>query len=90
MFLLPSPAAALSAPETRSLRARELWTVKASGPLLVECLRGTLWITAGGEDVVLEGAESGVFQGPHPVVVEALEDAELTLRAARPPSPPKP
>ncbi|HVJ16242.1 MAG TPA: hypothetical protein VM686_12455 [Polyangiaceae bacterium] len=84
MFLLPDPA---FAPETRVLRARELWTVATREPLLVECRRGTLWVTAGGEDVVLEGDQSRVFSSPHPVVVEALSDAELTLRAARSRSP---
>jgi len=87
MFLLPDPAFAT---ETRVLRARELWTIAARDPLLVECRRGTLWVTAGGDDVVLEGDQSHVFSSRHPVVVQALSDAELTLRAARPRSPLKP
>ena len=88
MFLLPGPALAPN-PETRVLRARELWSVQARQPVLVECTRGTLWITAGAEDVVLEGQESGVFQSQHPLVVQALSDAELTLRAAPPRSQPR-
>jgi hypothetical protein len=83
MLLLPDPSLP---PETRQLRAGELCSLAPRQPVWVECLQGTLWVTAGNEDVVLEANQGGRFEGAHNVVVQALGDAVVTLRAAPPPS----
>lgn len=61
----------------RSLREREIWTTSA--PVLITCLRGTLWITREHDaiDHILRAGESWASLSNAHVVAQAIDAAAL-------------
>ena len=61
--------------DVRSLPARRAY------PLKIHCHAGHLWITRAGDrdDHLLRAGESCVFKGAGRVVIEALENAAVTV-----------
>ncbi|WP_158380838.1 DUF2917 domain-containing protein [Chitinilyticum litopenaei] len=45
----------------------------------IECNEGRLWLTADGEDIVLEQGESWLVASDQRVVIESLTDSHYTL-----------
>jgi hypothetical protein len=77
-LLLSAPARAEQT-ETRIISKGQLWSVRARGGLEVKCKRGSIWITGGPEDVVLEAGQRKIFRSRFPVVMEALSLAEIAI-----------
>lgn len=77
--LLPSPRARDERAETRVISKGQVWSVDPRGGLEVHCRSGSIWVTAGPEDVVLEAGQRQIFRSRFPVVIEALTPAEMAL-----------
>lgn len=56
-----------------------LLTLQNAQGCRIECHHGQLWLTAGGEDIVLQKNESWLVQADAPVVMQSLEDSSYTL-----------
>jgi hypothetical protein len=77
--LLSSARARDERVETRVISKGQVWSVDPRGGLEVHCRSGSIWVTAGREDVVLEPGERKIFRSRFPVVIEALTPAEMAL-----------
>jgi hypothetical protein len=77
--LLSSPRARHERVETRVISKGQVWSVDPRGGLEVHCRNGSIWVTAGREDVVLEAGQRKIFRSRYPVVIEALTPAEMAL-----------
>jgi hypothetical protein len=49
------------------------------GAIALECLTGSLWLTAGQEDIVIEAGEGRVFAAKQRIVIEALANARVEV-----------
>ena len=65
--------------ETRVISKGQVWSVEPKGGLEVSCRTGSIWVTAGPEDVVLEAGQRKIFRSRVRVVIEALTPAEIAL-----------
>ncbi len=65
--------------ETRVISKGQVCSVDPKGGLEVACRSGSIWVTAGLEDVVLEAGQRKIFRSRVPVVIEALTPAEMAL-----------
>ena len=77
--LLSSPRVRDQRAETRVISKGQLWSVGPKGGLEVHCRSGSIWVTAGPEDVVLEAGQRRIFRSRFRVVIEALSPAEMAL-----------
>lgn len=77
--LLSSPRARDERVETRVLSKGQVGSADPGRGLEVHCVSGSIWVTAGPEDVVLESGERKAFGGPLRVVFEALSPAKIEL-----------
>jgi hypothetical protein len=79
LSLLSSPRSRDERVETRVISKGQVWSFDPRGGLEVHCRSGSIWVTAGQEDVVLEAGQSKTFRGRFRVVIEALTPAEMAL-----------
>jgi len=77
-------AVAVSHPELRELQKNAIWALPQPQGVRIECLSGELWITQDRQrrDVILEAGQSFACDGPHRVLVQALQTARFQVRAA--------
>ena len=65
-------------------RAGELWHQADGAGLLINCLEGVIWVTEEGDlnDRIIKAGERFLISGRGLVVLEALTDAQICLKAA--------
>ncbi|MBI5278953.1 MAG: DUF2917 domain-containing protein [Burkholderiales bacterium] len=81
-FLPQQPARREPASRTQGLAKGALLRIDRPLGAVVQCSRGTVWVTHDGDpkDVVLEAGESYRSRSAARLIVQALEDSDLSLR----------
>lgn len=81
-FLPPQAARREPVSRTQSLAKSALLRIERPLDAVVQCSRGTVWVTHDGDpkDVVLVAGESYRSRSAARLIVQALEDSDLSLR----------
>lgn len=69
---------------TKTLSQHELFRVRATRPVTIDCESGELWVTEDGhpEDQILVAGKRYTTRGTAPVLIEALVDSRVRVAAA--------